>query len=114
MKFTATLAILAACLSGASALAASDHAGHGAADGHMLAQADAPLTEGTIRKVDKAAGKVTIKHGEIKNLGMPPMTMVFRVKDAAWLDQMKAGDNIRFLVDRVDGAFTVMRYEPVN
>lgn len=114
MKFTATLVILAVGLPGASALAANDHAGHGAGGGHMVAQADLPLTEGTIRKVDKAAGKVTIRHGEIKNLGMPSMTMVFRVKNPAWLDQLKPEDRIRFVADKVNGAFTVMHYEPAN
>ena len=67
----------------------------------------APLSEGVIRKLDKDAGKITIKHGELKNLGMPPMTMVFRVKDAALLEQVSAGDQIRFAVENIGGQFTV-------
>ncbi|MBI5936688.1 MAG: copper-binding protein [Betaproteobacteria bacterium] len=114
MKSPITLAIMALGLSSPLALAASDHAGHGAGGSHMMAQADVALSEGTIKKVDKAAGKVTIAHGPLGNLGMPSMTMVFRVKNAAWLEQMKVGDKIRFLADRVDGAFTVVRYEPAD
>lgn len=74
----------------------------------------AMLTEGVVKKVDKAQGKLTIKHGPLENLGMPAMTMVYRVQDASWLDQVKAGDNIRFLADRVNGVFTVTTLEVVK
>ncbi|MCK9530615.1 MAG: copper-binding protein [Gammaproteobacteria bacterium] len=70
-------------------------------------------TEGTVKKVDTAAGKVTLRHGPLKNLDMPGMTMVFRVKESTWLDEMKAGDQIRFVADKVNGAFTVVQFEPV-
>ena len=69
------------------------------------------MTDGEVKKVDKGAGKVTIKHGEIKNLEMPPMTMVFRVKDAAMLDQLKAGDKIKFEAEKIDGAYTLKKFE---
>ena len=69
------------------------------------------LTEGEIRKVDKDAGKITIKHGAIKNLDMPDMTMVFRVKEAGMIEQVKAGDKIRFSADKIDGQYTVTRIE---
>ena len=65
------------------------------------------LTDGEIRKVDKSAGKITVKHGEIKNLDMPPMTMVFGVKDAAMLDKVKQGDKVRFRAANEDGKFTI-------
>lgn len=71
----------------------------------------AQLAEGEIRKVDKDAKKITIKHGEIKTLDMPPMTMVFQVKDAAMLDQVKAGDKVRFSAEKLGGAYTVTRIE---
>ena len=64
-------------------------------------------TEGEVRKVDKAAGKLTLKHGPIANLEMPPMTMVFRVKDPSMLEKVKEGDAVRFKAEKVDGAFTV-------
>ena len=64
--------------------------------------------------MDKEAGKLTIKHGPIKNLDMPGMTMVFRVQDASWLDKVKPGDNIRFHADMVNGALTVTELEVAN
>ena len=69
------------------------------------------LSEGEVRKVDKEAGKVTIKHGPLTKLDMPAMTMVFHVKDPATLDQLKAGDKIRFEADKINGAYTVIRFE---
>lgn len=77
----------------------------------LAAQPAATLTDGEVRKVDKSNGKVTIKHGPITNLDMPPMTMVFRVSQAALLDQLKAGDKIRFAAEKVDGALTITRVE---
>ena len=71
------------------------------------AWASAHLAEGEVRKVDKAAGKITLKHGEIKNLDMPPMTMVFAVTDKALLDNVKAGDKVRFRAANQDGRMTV-------
>ena len=93
-------------------LAASDHGSHGS----MVAQSQSPssnvMADGVVKKVDKAAGKVTLSHGPLANLGMTtPMTMVFRVKDAEWLDQMKEGDKIRFMADNVNGAMTVVHFE---
>ncbi len=69
------------------------------------------MSDGEIKKVDKEAGKLTIKHGELKNLGMPGMTMVFKVKDPAMLDQVKPGDKVRFIADKVGGALTVTSIE---
>ena len=73
--------------------------------------AQAALTEGEVRKVDKAAGKITLKHGEIRNLDMPPMTMVFRVKEPTMLAAVKEGDKVKFTAERVDGAYTVTSLE---
>lgn len=69
---------------------------------------------GEVKKVDKEAGKVTLKHGQIKNLDMPAMTMLFRVKEPQMLDQLKEGDKIKFTVDRVNGALTITSLEPAN
>ena len=71
----------------------------------VLAQA---FSDGEIRRVDKDAKKLTIKHGPIPNLNMDSMTMVFQVKDPAMLDQVKAGDAIRFKAEKVGGNYTVM------
>ena len=70
-----------------------------------------PMSEGVIRKVDKAAGKITIRHGELYKLGMPAMTMTFRVSDPAMLNRVKPGDSVRFVADRVKGALTVTHLE---
>ena len=72
------------------------------------------LTDGEIRKVDKEAKKLTIRHGPIPNLDMPAMTMVFQVKDSAMLDSVKAGDKIRFVADKAGGAYTVTKIEPAK
>jgi Cu(I)/Ag(I) efflux system protein CusF len=69
------------------------------------------MTEGEVRKVDKDNKKITLKHGEIKNLDMPGMTMVFRVKDPAMLDKVKAGDQVRFAADKVEGGYVVTELE---
>jgi Cu(I)/Ag(I) efflux system protein CusF len=71
------------------------------------APAGAELTEGEIRKVDKSAGKITVKHGEIKNLDMPPMTMVFGVSDPAMFDKVKQGDKVRFRAASQEGKLTI-------
>ena len=75
------------------------------------ALANPVLAEGEIRKVDKEAGKLTIRHGELKDLSMPPMTMVFRVQDKEMLSQVAAGDKVRFAAARMDGGLTVTRLE---
>jgi len=69
---------------------------------------------GEVRKIDRAQGKVTLKHGPIAKLEMPGMTMVFRVGDPKMLDSLRPGDQVRFLVDRVNGAYTVTAIEPAN
>ena len=67
----------------------TDHTAH-----HPAAAGD--LVEGEIRKVDAEAAKITIRHGEIKNLDMPAMTMVFNVKDKAMVEKLKVGDKVKF------------------
>ncbi|QAZ40017.1 RND transporter [Methylibium sp. Pch-M] len=70
-----------------------------------------PLIDGEVRKVDAAQNRITLKHGEIKHLDMPPMSMVFQVQDPALLAKVKAGDKVRFSVDRIDGVYTVTAIE---
>ncbi len=76
-------------------------AGTALANGHHV--------KGEVIKIDKSAGKITLKHGPIKSLDMDSMTMVFRVADPAMLDKVKAGDQIEFEADRVNGAITVTK-----
>jgi Cu(I)/Ag(I) efflux system protein CusF len=73
------------------------------------------LANGEIRKVDKRAGTVTIKHGPIQAIDMPAMTMVFLVKDAAMLDRVKAGDKVKFQAEMAAGGkVTVTQIEPLK
>lgn len=72
------------------------------------------LVDGEVRKVDLDAKKITLRHGAIPNLEMPPMTMVFQVKDPALLGQFKAGDKVRFSAEKSGGAYTVTRMETVK
>lgn len=72
------------------------------------------LADGEVLKVDKGAGKLTLRHGPIPSLDMPKMTMVFRVKDPAMLDQVKAGDRVRFAADKIGGQYTVVGIEPAK
>ena len=65
------------------------------------------MTDGEVRKIDKESKKITLKHGEIKNLDMPGMTMVFQVKDPAMLDAVKQGDKVQFKVERSGGALVI-------
>ena len=75
--------------------------------GGMKMDMSKDMTDGEVRKVDKDAGKLTIKHGEIKNLDMPGMTMAFAVKDKALLDKVKSGDKIKFKVVMEGGNMVV-------
>ena len=78
------------------------------------AAAPADFTNAEIRKVDKETNKVTLKHEEIKNLGMPPMSMVFEVKDGAVLDKFKAGDKVRFKAITESGKYIVTDLQPAK
>lgn len=80
----------------------------------MTASIASGMSSGEVKKVDKDAGKITIKHGPLANLDMPAMTMVFRVKDAAMLDQVKQGEQIHFVAEKANGALTVMKLEAMQ
>lgn len=104
---------LALCiiLSTFAALAAAQHAHHEPAAAQVAqAPAKAP-SDGEVRKVDKAAGKITIRHGEIPNIGMGPMTMVFGVQSPALLDKVAAGDKVKFRVEEIKGDYVVTMIE---
>lgn len=108
MRNTLVVASFVAAAAFAAPGFADDHAGHG----QMAAKAgDMQMADGLVKKVNKSSGKVTLSHGPLTNLGMPAMTMVFRMKEAAWIDQLKEGDRIRFMADRVNGAYTVVHFD---
>lgn len=99
-------------------IAASGHAAEPAS--HAVASTDsaqaggdvkAGMSHGEVRKVDLAAGKLTIRHGPLENLGMDAMTMSFKVRDPAMLSQVRPGDRIGFVAEEMDGALTVVKLE---
>jgi Cu/Ag efflux protein CusF len=72
------------------------------------ALAQQPMSSGQVVKLDKAAARVTLKHGEIKHLDMPPMTMVYRATDPKMLDGLAVGDRVRFAADKVNGQYVLV------
>ena len=112
MKNAVPVLAAAALVVAAPAIAqkqADDHSAHHAPVA-QAAQAGG-LADGEIRRVDKEAKKITIKHGPIPNLDMPAMTMVFQVKDPAMLDQVKAGDRVKFQAEKAGGQYTVTKIQ---
>lgn len=79
----------------------------------VTAIAQASMVKGEVKKIDEAAGKVTLKHGPIKNLDMADdsMTMVFRVQDAAMLKQVKVGDTVQFEAERASAGITITKMQ---
>ena len=115
-KTLLTLSLAAMLTSGAAFATSHEHSSHHPAGQPAAATAPTPapaaaLTEGEVRKIDKAQGKITLKHGAIKNLDMPGMTMVFRVSDATLLDRVQEGDKVGFSADKIGGQFTVTAIE---
>jgi Cu(I)/Ag(I) efflux system protein CusF len=116
--FPALLLLLAGPLP-ATVQAADAHDAHHAHAGHGMpppsananATASTQRVEGQVKKIDKAGGKVTVTHGPLTNLDMPAMTMVFRVKESAWLEQLKPEQKIRFVADSINGVLTIIRLE---
>ena len=88
--------------------------GHDGMGGMNHAAANTALSSGTVKKVNKARHKLTIRHGPLANLNMPAMTMIFRVKNQSWLDRVKAGDHIRFRAEMVNGQLTVTRLKRIH
>jgi Cu(I)/Ag(I) efflux system periplasmic protein CusF len=79
-----------------------------------ITQISASMTDGEVKKVDQEAGKVTIKHGEIKHLAMPGMTMVFTAKDKRLLTKVKPGDKVRFMVMNEGGKMVITDILPAG
>jgi Cu(I)/Ag(I) efflux system protein CusF len=104
-----TLVAFVAALSFAGAAGAQSSDKAPAASASQSAASE--LAEGEIRKVDKDNKKLTIKHGPLKSLDMPSMTMVFGVKDDAMLDKLETGTKVRFQAEKIDGKIVVTRIE---
>ena len=108
--------LLIAAVATALALSARAQTGSSDHDAHHPPGTTAPagLSSGEIRKVDREAAKLTIRHGEIKHLDMPPMTMVFQVKDVALIGDLKAGDKVRFRAEKDASGYVVTAIEPAR
>jgi Cu/Ag efflux protein CusF len=104
------LALVAADASAQAQAQMHDHDQHGAMAATSPDDPDT-LSEGGVTKVDKDTGKLTIKHGPLNNLGMPAMTMAFKVQDPAMLDQVKAGEQVRFRVGRANGSLVITKLQ---
>lgn len=107
---SAGLALAAADASAQMQMPMHDHDQHSAMAAASQDDTNA-LSEGEIKKVDKDTGKLTIKHGPLTNLGMPGMTMAFKVQNPAMLDQVKVGDHVRFRVERINDTFTITKLD---
>ncbi len=108
----ATLAITSDARADDSAPLHNDHGKAPAATDSGNADANTlPWVEATVRKVDAAQGKLTLKHSEIPNLDMPPMSMVFKAQSPAMLEGLKAGDQVRFQAKEINGAYTAVNIE---
>ncbi|HUD34137.1 MAG TPA: copper-binding protein [Variovorax sp.] len=112
--------LVLATLLGAAALATATAQTHATHDrdpgtGGATASPDADdLADGEVRKIDRETGRLTLRHGPLRNLDMPGMTMVFDVVDAAVLDRLRPGEKVRFQAGKVDGRFVVVRIEPAS
>lgn len=113
--FRAASLVLALSATAAPPAGASKTHGSQGTPGHQAGQTTpSESAAGEIRKVDMDAKKLTIRHGEIKHLDMPPMTMVFQVKDAGVLDKFKVGDKVRFTVQKSDTGFVITDIQPAK
>lgn len=106
----AVLALLTGAPAGAQGTAPAAGATPAAAANAAAPQA-AAKAEAEVRRVEASTGRIQLRHGYIANLDMPPMTMVFRVKNAALLEGLKEGDKILFTAEKIDGAYTVTSLE---
>ncbi|WP_427914968.1 copper-binding protein [Ramlibacter sp. MMS24-I3-19] len=105
------LALGGAAIAHAQSAEPVDHAAHHAQSG---ADAQELLSQGEVRKVNREAGKVTLRHGPLTNLDMPAMTMAFAAADPKLLDGLKEGDKVRFTAERKDGAFVVVAIQRIE
>ncbi|KUZ16677.1 RND transporter MFP subunit [Burkholderia diffusa] len=112
-QLIATAAVFAAGVFAVPALAAGDMSGMDMSGMKMssggAAESNAVLTDAEVKKIDPTSGKITLKHGALENVGMPPMTMAFKAKDVAMLAQVHAGDKVKVRIENVNGTLTIVK-----
>jgi len=92
---------------------ADDHSAHPSAS-PAAAASSADMADGEVRRINRDSGKLTLRHGEIRHLDMPGMTMVFQVKEPALLDKVKVGDKVKFLAEKAAAGYVVTAIELVK
>lgn len=102
--------LLAACLLSPASRASDEHAAHHAKPAASAAAAE--WTAGEVRKIDRDTARLTLRHAEIKSLDMPPMTMVFQVRDKAMLDTLQVGSRLQFRVQSDGGKLVITELKP--
>ncbi len=111
---TITLLLCTLTLATALPAAAQEHQHEHEHQQQPAATAQQPqMTMATVRKLDVQNGKITLKHDMIKNIGMPPMTMVFTVSEPSLLNGISEGDNVRFTAEKKGSALMVTALEKV-
>ena len=114
-KTTSAIALAALLSLAPSAFAQGmDHGKMGQGHGGTMGMQDLPPAEAEVRRIDKDSGKITLRHGEIKNMDMPPMTMVFSVRDKAMLEGIAVGDKVEFTAVHDKGQMRVESIKPLK
>lgn len=108
---TAFTLLLASGAPAAAQTASGHDPAHVAPAPGATAASELPWTDAEVRRIDAAAGKISLRHGEIRNLDMPPMTMVFQMSDPSGLAALAVGDRVRFTAVQRYGAYTVVQIE---
>ncbi|MEZ0600839.1 copper-binding protein [Paraburkholderia sp. IW21] len=103
-------------IAAAPAFAGDDMAGMNmsAKPAASMESSNAALTDAEVRKVDPASGMITLKHGALRNVGMPAMTMAFKAKDASMVKRIHEGDKVKVRIEDVDGTMTIVKLEKAS
>lgn len=112
-SIAASVAFFAACSVAIPAFAAGDMIGMkmDTNSAKLSASANRAMTDAIVKKVDRATGMVTLKHGALENVGMPAMTMAFKAKDSAMVKQVHEGDKVKVRVENVNGTMTIVKLD---
>lgn len=111
--FKLTFAAIGLSIFGVAAAQMHDH-GHGAPATKSTSTTSAPMSQGVVQKVDRGSNKITLKHGDLVNLGMGPMTMGFLVKDTSIFEKVAVGDKVKFVAEMEGGKLAVSKLEVVK
>ncbi|QCP53675.1 copper-binding protein [Trinickia violacea] len=109
MKKLIVASVALAALIAAPAFAGDDMAGMNMSTSATKALSTSALTDAEVKKVDASTGMVTLKHGALENIGMAPMTMAYKAKDAAMVKQIHEGDKVKVRVENVNGTLTIVK-----